>query len=70
MYSIIYAHHSTAQYKGNKTQSSRALRIRQHMVVQPPQAHNHGKYDNNETGWYVRFDYDNKMGYEYMVLTT
>ena len=37
------------------------------MMVQPPQVHNHGKYDNNWKGLYVRFDYDNKMSYKYIL---
>ena len=36
------------------------------MMVQPPQAHNHEKYDNNGKGWYFRFDDDNKMIYKYI----
>ena len=32
-------------------------------MVQPPQAHNHGKYDNNGKSRYFRFDDDNKMNY-------
>ena len=34
---------------------------RRHIMVQPSQAYNQGKYDNNGKCWYFRFDYDNKM---------
>ena len=30
-------------------------------------AHNHGRYDNIEKGWYFRFDDQNKMSYEYIL---
>ena len=36
-------------------------------MAQLPQAHNHGKYDNNGKGWYFRFDNDNKRGYKYIL---
>ena len=35
------------------------------MMVQPPQAHNNGKYGK---GWYFRFENDNSMGYEHIIL--
>ena len=36
------------------------------MMLQPLQAHNHGKvwYDNSGKVWYFRFDDDNKMSYK------
>ena len=34
------------------------------MMVQPAQAHNHGKYDNSWIGWYFQSDDDNKMSYK------
>ena len=34
------------------------------MVVQPR------KYDSNGEGWYLQFDYDNKMNYKYILSTT
>ena len=40
------------------------------MVVQPTQAHNHGKYDNKGKGWYFRFDDDDKISYNYILLIT
>ena len=40
------------------------------MIVQPSKTHNHGKYDNNGKGGYLRFDDDNKMGYEYILSIT
>ena len=43
---------------------------RQHMMIQPPQAHNHGKYGNYGKGWYFRFHDDNKMSYEYIISIT
>ena len=36
----------------------------QNMMVQLPQVHRHGNYDNNGNGWYV--DDDKKMGYQYI----
>ena len=35
-------------------------------MVQPPQANNHGKNDNNGKGWWFRFDADNMMSYKYI----
>ena len=40
---------------------------RDYMLVQPPYAHNHEKYDNNGKGWYSLFDYYNKMCYRYIL---
>ena len=40
------------------------------MMVQPPQAHRRGKYDNNEKGWYFRYDGDNTMRYKYVLSIT
>ena len=39
----------------------------QHMEVQPPRTHNHGKYDNNGKGIYFRFDDDTKVSYKYIL---
>ena len=39
-------------------------------MVQPPQAHNHGKYDSNGKNWYFRFDDDNKMSNKYILSIT
>ena len=39
-------------------------------MVQPPQAHNHEKYDNNMKGWYFRSDDDNKISYRYILSIT
>ena len=36
-------------------------------MLKPTQAHNYGKYDSNETGWYFRVDYNNKMSYKYIL---
>ena len=41
-----------------------------YMMVQPSQAHNHEKIDNNGKGWYFRFDDDNKMTYIYILSIT
>ena len=40
------------------------------MMVQPPQAHNHDKYDNNEEDRYFRFDDDDKMTNKYVLSIT
>ena len=40
------------------------------MMVQPPEAHNKEKYDNNGKDWYFRFDYDNKIRYKYILSIT
>ena len=39
------------------------------MMVQPHQAHKHGKYDTKGKGWYFRFDDDDddKMSYKYIL---
>ena len=40
-------------------------------MAQPPQVHNHGKYDNNGNDWYFWFDYDNnKISYRYIIPIT
>ena len=41
----------------------------QYMMVQPPQTHNHGKYDNGK-GQYLRFDDNNEMSDKYILSTT
>ena len=38
------------------------------MMLQMPQAHNHGKYHNNEKDWLFQFAGDNKMSYKYFFL--
>ena len=50
--------------KRQKTQFFRGIWYCQHMMTQPWQAQNHGKYDNNEKG---RFDDDNKISYKYIL---
>ena len=40
------------------------------MMVQPPQAHNHRKYDNNGKSLYFRFDDDDTMSYNYIIEIT
>ena len=37
------------------------------MMVQLPQAHIHGKYDNDGKDWYFRLDDDNNMSYKYIL---
>ena len=37
-------------------------------MLKTSQAHNHGKYDNNGKGWYLRFDDDNYMSYIYIYM--
>ena len=37
------------------------------MLVQSPQAHNHGKYDNNGKGYYFWFDDGNVMSHKYIL---
>ena len=39
-------------------------------MVQWSLANNYKKYDNNGKSWYFRFDYDNKMGYKYILSIT
>ena len=34
-------------------------------MLQPPQAHNHEKYDKSRKVWYFRLDDDKKIGYKY-----
>ena len=36
-------------------------------MVQPFQAHSHGKNDNNGKGWYFSFEDDNKVSYKYIL---
>ena len=36
------------------------------MIVQPPQAHNYGKYDNIGKDWYFPQDDGNEMSYKYI----
>ena len=40
------------------------------MMIQPPQAHNQGKYDNNGKYWYLRYDDDNKISNEHILSIT
>ena len=40
------------------------------MVVQPTQAHNLGKYDNNGKDGYFRFDDDHKTSNKYILSIT
>ena len=40
------------------------------MMVQPSQAYNHGKYDNNGKSSYIRFDDDIEMGNKYILSIT
>ena len=42
----------------------------QYMMEQPPQARNHGKYNNSGKGRYFRFDYNSDMSYEYILSIT
>ena len=37
-------------------------------MVQQPQAHNHGKYDNNRNVWYFRFHNEMRYGYILSIL--
>ena len=37
------------------------------MMVQPPQAQSHGKYDNNGKDWFFPFDDGNEMNYKYIL---
>ena len=37
------------------------------IYMEPQQAHNHRKYDNNGKGWYFRFDDDDTMSYNYII---
>ena len=38
------------------------------MRVQPPETHNHEKYDE-EKAWYLRYDHDNIMTYKYPIVS-
>ena len=42
----------------------------ENMMVQPPQTHNHGKYDNSWKDWYFWFDYGNNLSYKYILSIT
>ena len=40
------------------------------MMVQPPEAQNHEKYDSTGKDWYFRLDDDNKINYKYILSLT